>query len=248
MTPLLQIENVSFARQGRTLLDNVTLDIADDEIVTLIGPNGAGKTTLVNIILGLLKPDTGHIRKREQMRFGYMPQKLHIDHTLPLNVIRFLQLADRNRALCTEAMSLTGISGMENRSVHQLSGGEIQRLLLTRAILRKPDLLVLDEPVQGVDVRGQEELYSLIAKLKRSLACSILMVSHDLHLVMRSTDRVICLNHHVCCHGSPDTVSVDPAFTTLFGARTAPYSHDHDHRHDMHGDVVDPCNGNHHHG
>ena len=166
------------------------------------------------------------------LRVGYMPQKLHIDPTLPLTLRRFLSLAEPSLQLCLNALAEVGIEKLIDMPLQSLSGGEMQRALLARAILRKPNLLVLDEPVQGVDVIGQEGLYRLIGQLRDRLDCGVLMVSHDLHLVMSATDEVICLNQHVCCHGHPDQVSTNPAFIELFGSRTAPYTHHHDHSHD----------------
>lgn len=240
---LVSIDNISVLQDGKTLLNGVSFDIESREIVTLIGPNGAGKTTLVNVILGLLKPTEGRVVFDRPLKLGYMPQKLVIDPTLPLSALRFLQLSDPNKKRCMQALAQTDISRVSTTPVQRLSGGEMQRLLLARAILRNPDLLVLDEPVQGVDVMGQESLYRLISQLRQQLGCAVIMVSHDLHLVMRATDKVICLNQHVCCHGTPDIVTVDPSFKELFGARTAPYSHHHDHSHNMHGDVVGDSNG-----
>ena len=244
MTTLVKLENVGLQRNGRQLLENISLTIHPGEIITLIGPNGAGKTTLANIILGLITPDSGTVVRAKSLRYGYMPQKLSIDHTFPLSALRFLQLAEKDRLTCFSAMEKTGIQHLAAAPLHSLSGGELQRLLLARAILRKPDILVLDEPVQGVDITGQEEVYRLITRFRNELGCAVFMISHDLHLVMGATDRVICLNQHICCHGEPELVSVDPAFTELFGKRTAPYTHHHDHRHSMHGDVLDDkaCN------
>ena len=236
---LASLQQISVSRGGKPLLQDVSCTLERDEIVTLIGPNGAGKTTLVKVLLGLIKPDSGRVILASSVKFGYMPQKLALDPTLPLTALRFLQLTEPAIAKCQKALEQTAISHVAKSPVQSLSGGEMQRLLLAKAILRQPDLLVLDEPVQGVDVMGQEGLYRLISQLRQDLRCSVLMVSHDLHLVMSATDRVICLNRHVCCHGSPDTVAIDPAFTALFGGRTAPYSHRHDHRHDMHGNVVE---------
>ncbi len=205
----------------------------------MIGPNGAGKTTLVRIMLGLQKPDSGLVRQAPGLRIGYMPQKLHIDPTLPLSVAGFLALADPDPDKGARALEKTGIPHLRRQSVYSLSGGETQRLLLARALLRRPGLLVLDEPVQGVDVNGQEALYQLITRIRDETGCGILMVSHDLHLVMAGTDEVLCLNGHICCHGSPAAVSADPAYRELFGVRTAPYTHHHDHDHSLHGDIVD---------
>ena len=231
---------VSFA--GNPVLDAVELELKPGEIVTLIGPNGAGKTTLVRVVLGLLAAHRGTVWRRERLRIGYMPQKLNVEPTLPLTVLRFLRLVpgvDRERALA--ALGEVGAAQVLDSPLQKISGGELQRVLLARALLRQPELLVLDEPVQGVDVAGQAELYRLIGRLRQRYGCGVLMVSHDLHLVMSATDRVVCLNRHVCCSGHPDQVSGDPAFRALFGndARSlAIYHHQHDHQHDLHGSVV----------
>lgn len=238
MRPLLAADNIGLKIQGQTILRDIRFDLAPGQIITLIGPNGAGKTTLVRIMLGLQKPDTGLVRRAPGLRIGYMPQKLHIDPTLPLSVAGFLALADPDPDKGARALDKTGILHLRKQSVYGLSGGETQRLLLARALLRQPGLLVLDEPVQGVDVNGQEALYQLITRIRDETGCGILMVSHDLHLVMAGTDEVLCLNGHICCHGSPASVSADPAYRELFGVRTAPYTHHHDHNHSLHGDIV----------
>ena len=230
--PLIALRGVSKHFDGHPVLDRVDLDIPAGRILTLIGPSGCGKTTLVRIALGLLRPDAGTVLRPPGLRIGYMPQKLAIDPTLPLSVGRFLQLAERDHAKCQAALVETGIPELWGRPVSALSGGETQRMLLARALLRRPDLLVLDEPVQGVDVAGQGALYALIGELRQRLGCAILMVSHDLHLVMAATDEVICLNGHICCQGTPRQVSLDPAFAALFGHRQALYAHHHDHSHD----------------
>ncbi|MGE3971350.1 MAG: ATP-binding cassette domain-containing protein, partial [Porticoccaceae bacterium] len=192
--PLIALRGVSKHFGRHPVLDQVDLEIPAGRILTLIGPSGCGKTTLVRIALGLLHPDGGTVTRTPGLRIGYMPQKLAIDPTLPLSVGRFLQLAERDPAKCRAALAETGIPDLWARPVRALSGGETQRMLLARALLRRPDLLVLDEPVQGVDVTGQEALYALIGDLRQRLGCAILMVSHDLHLVMAATDEVICLN------------------------------------------------------
>lgn len=228
---LIRLRGVSKHFDGQQVLQDVDLEIAAGRILTLIGPSGCGKTTLVRIALGLLAPDGGRVQRRAGLRIGYMPQKLAIDPTLPLTVGRFLRLAERDAGRCRAALAETGSAALWERPVRALSGGETQRVLLARALLRRPDVLVLDEPVQGVDVGGQEALYKLIGELRQRLGCGILLVSHDLHLVMAATDEVVCLNHHVCCHGTPRQVTRDPAFVALFGDRTAWYAHDHDHSH-----------------
>ncbi|PAU64913.1 zinc ABC transporter ATP-binding protein ZnuC [Pseudomonas sp. PIC25] len=239
---LVRLSGVGVRYAGQAVLEDVQLSVKPGEIVTLIGPNGAGKTTLVRAVLGLLTPDSGEVWRRPRLRIGYMPQKLQVDATLPLTVLRFLRLVpgvDRARVLA--ALGEVGAEQVIDSPLQSISGGELQRVLLARALLREPELLVLDEPVQGVDVAGQAELYRLITRLRDRHGCGVLMVSHDLHLVMSTTDQVVCLNRHVCCSGHPEQVSGDPAFVELFGqdARSlAIYHHHHDHAHDLHGSVV----------
>ena len=241
---LIRLDGVAVSFNGQAVLDEVQLSVQPGEIVTLIGPNGAGKTTLVRVVLGLLQPDRGNVRRAARLRIGYMPQKLHVDATLPLSVLRFLRLVpgvDRKRALA--ALAEVGAEQVIDSPLQSISGGEMQRVLLARALLREPQLLVLDEPMQGVDVAGQAELYRLISRLRERHGCGVLMVSHDLHLVMSATDQVVCLNRHVCCSGHPEQVSGDPAFIELFGQDAkslAVYHHHHDHAHDLHGGVVKP--------
>lgn len=235
---LLNADQISKHYNGIAIVDRVSLNLQPGRIMTVIGPNGAGKTTLVKLLLGLLAADSGTITRQPGLRIGYMPQRLHIDASFVISTGRFLQLACKDRKKCLKAMALTGVERLFERPLHSLSGGETQRVLLARAVLREPELLVLDEPVQGVDVGGQQALYSLIHDLRDHFGCGVLMVSHDLHTVMASTDEVLCLNHHVCCHGAPDQVSQDPEFLSLFGNQLAPYIHRHDHHHDLDGNLV----------
>lgn len=235
--PLLKVQNVSLTRDGKKVLDNVSFALDEGEITTLIGPNGAGKTTLIRVVLGLQKATSGNIELKKGIRIGYMPQKLMIDFSLPLSVKAFLKLADNSTQAAQEALELVGVGHLMDSPMAHLSGGETQRVLLARALMRKPQLLVLDEPVQGVDVSGQEALYQLISSIRSNTNCSILMISHDLHLVMAATDQVLCLNHHLCCQGTPEVVSADPVYTELFGVRTALYTHHHDHEHGLHGEI-----------
>lgn len=242
---LLSLTDIHLQRDGRRVLDGVTLRLDAGKILTLIGPNGAGKTCLVRIALGLLQPDSGTRNSKDGLRIGYMPQKLGLNEALPLNVQRFLHLAKpglKSNAL-EQALNDVGADHVMNTPVARLSGGELQRVLLARALLREPELLVLDEPAQGVDISGQEELYALITKVRNQLGCGVLMVSHDLHLVMAATDHVLCLNRHVCCEGHPESVSAHPEYLRLFGAQgvknVAVYNHHHDHHHNAHGEV---CN------
>ena len=240
---LAEASGVDVAFGGRQVLAGVELAVHEGEIVTLIGPNGAGKSTLVRVVLGLLRPLRGSVFLRAGTRIGYMPQHVAIDRTLPLTVRRFVSLSGAPaRATLLAALDEVGAARVIDSPVQDISGGEFRRVLLARALLREPDLLVLDEPVQGVDVTGQAELFELISEIRRRRGCGVLMVSHDLHLVMAATDQVVCLNSHVCCTGHPEAVSRHPAYLALFGPRVAAelalYAHRHDHRHDAAGKVV----------
>jgi zinc transport system ATP-binding protein len=245
---LLKVSDVSLSRGGRPVLEHVDMEVAPGRIVTLIGPNGAGKTTLVRVMLGLEKPDHGRVKRAPGLTIGYMPQRLVVPDHMPIDVQRFIRLGgrvelERLRDVAVEV----GVVHLLGRPMQGLSGGEHQRVLLCRALLRDPQLLVLDEPVQGVDVSGQAALYQLIARIRERHGCSVVMVSHDLHLVMAATDEVLCLNRHVCCAGHPDTVSQHSEFLALFGPDVqrsmAPYTHHHDHRHTIHGDIVEQRRG-----
>lgn len=236
---LIKLRNVSFVRQGRAILNNVNLEIHRGEIVTLIGPNGAGKSSLLKLALGLESISSGQRISLPGLRIGYMPQKMSLPDTLPLSVKHFLQLAKGyHKSQLMNVSERLSITDLLKRPMQKLSGGELQRVLLARALLSNPELLVLDEPVQGLDVSGQAELYHLISDLKDELNCGVLMVSHDLHLVMAATNKVICLNGHICCEGHPQTVQNDPSYLELFGrsmpAHLVPYTHHHDHTHDEH--------------
>ncbi len=234
--PLLKASRISVTRGDREILKGADLTLNSGEIVTLIGPNGAGKTTLVRVVLGLMEASSGELERQANLRIGYMPQKLHIEPSLPLSVDRFLSLTGCKTEEIIANLGLTGVEHLRFSPMQALSGGETQRVLLARALLRDPQLLVLDEPVQGVDIAGQAALYQLISRIRDERHCGVLMVSHDLHLVMASTDTVVCLNQHVCCHGHPEKVTADPAYLELFGqaanASVAVYTHHHDHSHD----------------
>lgn len=241
---LLSLTNVSVIRNGEHILDNVSLSVSRGEIVTLIGPNGSGKSTLVKTALGLIAPDSGEIVSDPAQRMAYVPQSMDIDETLPLTVQRFFSLHCRaDKEIFFSSLEHTGAAHLLNASMHQLSGGEMRRVLLARAIISKPALLILDEPTAGVDIGGQAALYSLIQHLRDTLDCGILLVSHDLHIVMAATDKVVCLNRHLCCSGSPKNVSQSPEFAHLFGnslaRELAVYHHHHDHEHGLHGEVCD---------
>ncbi|EJT04994.1 metal ABC transporter ATP-binding protein [Rhizobium sp. CCGE 510] len=234
--PLVSLENVGVVRNGRWLVRGVEFSVSRGEIVTLIGPNGSGKSTSAKAAIGVLKPDEGRVERKAGLKVGYVPQKLSIDWTLPLSVRRLMTLTGPlpERDMLS-ALESAGVAHMLDAEVQHLSGGEFQRALMARAIARKPDLLVLDEPVQGVDFSGEIALYDLIKSIRNATGCGILLISHDLHVVMAETDTVICLNGHVCCRGTPEAVSRSPEYVRLFGSRAAQtlavYSHHHDHTH-----------------
>jgi len=237
---LISARGICVARHGRDLLSDVDLDIHEREIVTLIGPNGAGKTTLVRVLLGLEKPDRGEIFRRRDLRIGYVPQRFDSDAVIPMTVERFLLLGGNyDSRRIAEMLEHVDASSVRRQQLGQLSGGELQRVVLARALLRKPNLLVLDEPVQGVDYSGEADLYNLIARLRDEAGFGVFLVSHDLHIVMGRSDRVVCLNRHVCCSGVPEAVAQHPAYERLFGADAARafalYRHHHDHSHDLAG-------------
>ncbi|GLQ71877.1 zinc ABC transporter ATP-binding protein ZnuC [Vibrio penaeicida] len=243
MTLLASLKSIRVQFGDKPVLDNINLDLHKGQITTLIGPNGAGKSTLVKVLLGLNKRFDGTLSFTGKPKIGYVPQKLRLNDTLPLSVERFLKLAGKySKQERLEALKLVGASHLLNNNMHRLSGGENQRVLLARALLQRPELLVLDEPAQGVDVQGQIDLYNLIDHLRHRFNCAVLMVSHDLHLVMAKTDHVVCLHHHVCCSGTPAAVSEHPSYIALFGHRSreslAFYQHDHHHHHDLSGDPV----------
>ncbi|XKM13791.1 zinc ABC transporter ATP-binding protein ZnuC [Orbaceae bacterium ac157xtp] len=246
MQLLVRLNNISVELNNQKILNHISFSIERGKIITLLGPNGAGKSTLVKIVLGLLKPTTGEVIKKTGLTVGYVPQKLKLDKTLPITVERFIKL---NTSVKSDDIVTTlqkvNASNLIHKTMHQLSGGEMQRVLLAQALVKKPDLLVLDEPTQGVDLNGQITLYNLIANAKNDINCGVLMVSHDLHLVMAKTDEVICLNQHVCCSGTPALVSNDPEFIALFGRSAANQlaiyrhkdTHDHSHHQQFKGKI-----------
>jgi len=244
---LLSARDASLVINGRAILDRVNIDVRPNEIVTVIGPNGAGKSTLVRCMLGLQRLTSGEIVRRKDLRVGYVPQRFPLASNVPLDVRRLLSLTLRpSETGIDEVLAETGIGHLKHASVQRLSGGEMQRALLARALLRRPDLLVLDEPVQAVDFMGEARMYELISMIRKRHGCGILMVSHDLHMVMAESDHVICLNGHVCCEGGPTKVQQDPEFAKLFGPSAArmiaAYTHHHDHDHESHDH-----HGHHHH-
>lgn len=241
MPDLIKLEHVSVSYGQREVLSNISLTLKSGQILTLLGPNGAGKSTLVRAILGLVTPTKGKIISQPGLRIGYVPQKLHLDPTFPLTVERFMTLRPNiKKAEIPAALQRVKAAHLIQMPMQKLSGGEMQRVLLARALLNRPQLLVLDEPTQGVDVNGQVDLYSLIEKLRNEFGYGVLMVSHDLHLVMAKTDEVLCLNQHVCCSGTPEAISKHPEFVAMFGNHNADqlaiYRHyHHPQQHDLKG-------------
>ena len=245
---LVSLENAGIFRSGRWLVRGVSMSVAAGEIVTLIGPNGSGKSTTAKMALGVLNADEGKTHRTANLRASYVPQKLSINWTLPLAVKRFLKLTNRaSESEMRDALSATEILHLADAQMSNLSGGEFQRVQLARAILRSPNFLVLDEPVQGVDFNGEIALYGLIENIRNRLNCGVLLISHDLHMVMSSTDKAICLNGHVCCSGTPSNVASSDEFRLLFGDRAASalafYEHNHNHEHLLDGRVKDNSHG-----
>ena len=241
--PLIEARGVSLRFGRRSVLDSVDIAVRAGEIVTLVGLNGAGKSTLIRVILGIVEPDSGEVLKRPGLRIGYVPQHMQRDPVLPITVARFMTLgAPAPRGTLQRVLDEVGADPILGHPLAEISGGEMQRVMLARALLREPQLLVLDEPLAGVDVTSQSDLYRLIADIRDRRGCGVLLVSHDLHLVMAATDAVVCLNRHVCCTGRPQAVLRHPEFISLFGPHLsetlAVYQHAHDHRHDALGEPL----------
>lgn len=239
---LVTLNNAGVFRADKWLVKGITMSVGAGEIITLIGPNGSGKSTTAMIALGLLNTDEGTAYRKQNLRVGYVPQKLSIDWTLPLTVSRFISLTQRiDKKEVEFALSLTDTSHLQKKELRTLSGGELQRVLVARAIAVSPELLVLDEPVQGVDYNGEAKLYGLIEETRTRLNCGILLISHDLHMVMSATDQVICLNGHICCSGTPEAVTSSSEFKNLFGNKIAStiaiYQHKHNHEHSFDGSI-----------
>ena len=238
---LLKLENAGFSKNNKWLVKGVSLEVRQGEIVTLIGPNGSGKSTTAKIALGIYKEIEGKVNKFTN-KIGYVPQKISIDWTLPIRVIDFMSLTEEpTDEQINIALNLTGVEHLKNKSLGNLSGGEFQRVLIARAIAKQPEFLVLDEPVQGVDFKGEIALYELIKKISEELNCGILLISHDLHVVMSATDFVVCLNGHVCCSGTPQVIAKNDEYRELFGDRASTilsiYEHKHDHTHSPDGTI-----------
>ncbi len=235
---LIALRDVTLSRDGQHVLDHVSLELRRGEGITVIGPNGAGKTTLLRIVLGLVQPDAGEVTRTPGIRFGYVPQHMALNNLMPMTVERFLALATPAPALAPmKLLERTGIAHIRERTLHALSGGEMQRLLLARALMTAPDVLVLDEPAQHLDIAGQIGIYRLIEEMQEEYRLSMLLVSHDLHLVMKKAKQVICLFHHICCSGHPESLLENEEFHALYGPQIAevlayyPHSHTHAHEH-----------------
>jgi zinc transport system ATP-binding protein len=234
---LVSLKNVSVTMGSQAALSDVSISIEPGEITTIVGPNGSGKTTLLRLVIGALAASSGQVIRAQGLHIGYVPQALKIDATLPMTVTRFLSLPKRHSVDDTSAaLARAGAGNIANRQIMALSGGQFQRVLLARALLDQPQLLILDEPTTGLDQPGAAAFYQQIEEVRRVLGCAVLMVSHDLHVVMSASDKVICLNGHVCCHGTPEIVASAPEYRALFGTGTqgtlALYKHDHRHAHD----------------
>jgi zinc transport system ATP-binding protein len=243
---LISARSLWFARADRAILQGVDIDVGEREIVTLIGPNGAGKTTLVRMLLGLVAPDRGTISRRAGLVVGYVPQRFEVDRAIPLTVERFVKLGrSAEPDEVSTVLADVGAAKLAERQLVQLSGGELQRVMLARALIGSPQVLFLDEPVRGVDYTGEAELYTLIGRLRSERGLGVLLVSHDLHVVMAQSDRVVCLHRHVCCSGVPESVAQHPEYARLFGPQAARafglYHHHHDHRHDLAGEPQSPA-------
>jgi zinc transport system ATP-binding protein len=236
MKPIIKLDNISYSQDKSNILDDVSFEINSGDFVTIIGPNGAGKSTLLKAILGLIKINSGKISKKKNLKIGYVPQRLVTDFSIPISIENFLELSTNNKNKINDALELVGISNIKNSLLHEISGGEMQKTLLARALLNNPDIIILDEPTQSLDVGSQLNFYKLIEKIHKQKNLAILMVSHDLHMVMASSNRVICFYHHICCSGEPSKVAKDPKFIEIFGKEMskmmAVYQHQHQHNHD----------------
>ncbi len=236
MRIIAKLENIGLKINDQEILRDINLELANGKITTLIGPNGGGKTSIARILLGIIKAQSGKVIMMPEIKIGYMPQKISIDKTIPLTALDFILLSTNKVSFDESMKNLAAQLGVEKiltKQIHDLSGGQLQRVLFLRAIINKPELLVLDEPTQCMDIAGTQEFYDILDKIRKATNCAVLLISHDLHLVMQNTDVVFCVNHHVCCHGSPESVNQHPEYLSLFGTKSnlAVYQHHHDHKH-----------------
>ena len=234
---LINVNNISLSHEGKNILDNVSFKLHPGEFITLIGPNGAGKSSLIKVLLGIIKQDSGEVIRNDHIKLGYTPQSFSVNPYIPISVIDFLTLNQRlDNKFTEETYKLTGIEDLINLPLKNLSGGELQKVLLTRALLNKPNVLILDEPAQNLDVDAQIQLYKLIQDIHQKQNCAVLMVSHDLHRVMKESTQVLCLYHHICCEGLPESILKDDQFNDLFADQIhdlmATYEHHHNHQHE----------------
>ena len=234
---LITAENISLNHNGKNILDDVSLKLHPGEFITLIGPNGAGKSSLIKVLLGIIKQDSGQVNHSNNVRLGYTPQSFTSNPFIPISVVDFLTLNQKtDKNFTNQTSELTGIKDLLNAPLKNLSGGELQKVLLTRALLNKPNVLILDEPAQNLDVDGQMQLYKLIQEIHQEQKCAVLMVSHDLHRVMKESTQVLCLYHHICCEGPPGSILKDEQFSNLFADQIhelmATYEHHHNHHHE----------------
>ncbi|MCS5591256.1 MAG: ATP-binding cassette domain-containing protein [Gammaproteobacteria bacterium] len=234
---LISVQNICLHHQGKKILDDVSFNLSSGEFITLIGPNGAGKSSLIKVLLGLIKQDSGKIKRSKSIRLGYTPQLFTPNPFIPISVVDFLTLNQKvEKLFLQETAETTGVTTLLNSPLKDLSGGELQKVLLTRALMNKPNVLVLDEPAQNLDVDGQMQLYKLIQDIHQTQNCAVLMVSHDLHRVMKESTQVLCLYHHICCKGHPEAILKDEQFNDLFADQMAElmatYEHHHNHHHE----------------
>ena len=234
---LINVNNISLSHEGKNILDDVSFKLHPGEFITLIGPNGAGKSSLIKVLLGIIKQDSGEVIRNDHIKLGYTPQSFSANPYIPISVIDFLTLNQKlDQAFTKEIVELTGIGDLVNLPLKNLSGGELQKVLLTRALMNKPNVLILDEPAQNLDVDAQMQLYKLIQDIHKEKNCAVLMVSHDLHRVMKESTQVLCLYHHICCEGLPESILKDDQFNDLFADQIhdlmATYEHHHNHQHE----------------
>ena len=222
---LIELKNIGLKIGGKQIIEGISLQLKRGKITTLIGPNGGGKTSLARILLGIIKPTSGEIFSNKKISIGYMPQKIEIEKNIPISSRDFVQL--ENGAIDKALAKRLNVEKILDKQIHDLSGGQLQKILFLRALAGKPDLLVLDEPTQYMDIAGIQDFYQIIEEVRSERGCTILLISHDLHLVMQKTDLVFCINRHVCCHGAPEDINQHPEYLSLFGV----YQHHHNHKH-----------------